>query len=327
VTVAHDSYERLVEVPCNVGEHQRSSGTSGLGPLKDSIDKPTSIGVDLALVAEAAALDPAIAEFCRFYTERKAEEIKAAKDDPRKRQKLEDDFTPRLEMTVVGLEGQMRRQIELRATYQLGDDAQYTSMLTVTPSTEALDQLPRMGQCARTGRTVPEDALGKCAVSRAQVMKHFLVQSGVSNRVALPDHMLVCGVSGKRIISDEAERSAVTGKHVARSLLKTSEVSGKRGEPEFFGQCEFTRVAALTSELAVSEASRKRYRADEQMRSAVSGKTGHRSEFIECSETKRALLPAEAEQCEVTRQFVVPGSYRRKLVTDRIGKAAYRGVA
>ena len=54
------------------------------------------MGIDAEKLSSTAALDDAIAEFSRFYMERREQEIRSAGDDERKRQKLRDEFTPRL---------------------------------------------------------------------------------------------------------------------------------------------------------------------------------------------------------------------------------------
>ena len=92
-TVAHDSYERLVEVACVSGEHRAHAVRSGLYKLTDVIENAQHLGIDTERLVDAAARDPGIAEFCRFYVERRAQEVKAAAGDARKRKKLEDDFT------------------------------------------------------------------------------------------------------------------------------------------------------------------------------------------------------------------------------------------
>ena len=92
-TVAHDSYERLVEVACVSGEHRAHAVRSGLYKLTDVIENAQHLGIDTERLVDAAARDPGIAEFCRFYVERRAQEVKAATGDARKRKKLEDDFT------------------------------------------------------------------------------------------------------------------------------------------------------------------------------------------------------------------------------------------
>lgn len=78
-TVAHDSYERLVEVPCSSLEHHVMSGRSGIARVPDIIENGSSIGVKPEHLFAIAAADPAIAEFCRFYKERQADEVARAK--------------------------------------------------------------------------------------------------------------------------------------------------------------------------------------------------------------------------------------------------------
>jgi hypothetical protein len=271
-------------------------------------------------LADAAERDPAIAEFCRFYLERRAQEVQAAAGDARKRKKLEDDFTPRLELTVVALEGKVHREVTTQAQYQFGEAPPYASRLTVVPHTGELQEAPELGRCDSTGQTAPRECLARCDMTGVDVLRHLLVPSEASGRQALPEHTLRCGLRGKRILMDEAELSAVTGKQVARSLLKTCPLTGKRAEPEHFGRCDFTGTEVLNTELAVSEVSGKRYRTDQQLRSAVSGKAGHKDEFLFCHETRQPMMPKEAEQCEVTGKFVRPGS--RSLRGDPEGGIA-----
>jgi hypothetical protein len=45
-----------------------------------------------------------------------------------------------------------------------------------------------MGTCAKTARKVPADCLGKCAITGTRVLRHFLVESAVSKRLALAEH-------------------------------------------------------------------------------------------------------------------------------------------
>jgi superfamily II DNA or RNA helicase len=79
-TVAHDSYERLVEVPCAPGEHRSHPVRSGLYKLKDVIENAQHLGIDVERLADAAGRDPGIAEFCRFYIERRALENAQAQE-------------------------------------------------------------------------------------------------------------------------------------------------------------------------------------------------------------------------------------------------------
>ena len=316
-TVAHDSYERLVEISCSPAEHHAQVGRTGLGPLSNTIEEPGALGVSTNRLAEAAKLDGAISEFSRFYMERRGQEIQAAGGDERKRKKLEDEFTPRLDMTLVSLEGSMHRQLRVKVLYRFDTEFEYNSTLNVTPHKSELVDAPELGLCARSGKTVPKTCLKQCQITREEVLHHLLVRSTISSRLALPEYTVFCSLSGNRVLNDEAELSAVSGRLVATSLLKTSALSGKRAEPGHFGQCEFTKVEVLNTELATSEVSGKRYRVDEQVRSTVSGKTGHKSEFLICHETRQPLITTEAEQCEVTGNYVRPGILEPCTITQK----------
>ena len=316
-TVAHDSYERLVEISCSPAEHHAQVGRTGLGPLSNTIEEPGALGVSTNRLAEAAKLDGAISEFSRFYRERRGQEIQAAGGDERKRKKLEDEFTPRLDMTLVSLEGSMHRQLRVKVLYRFDTEFEYNSTLNVTPHKGELVDAPELGLCARSGKTVPKTCLKQCQITREEVLHHLLVRSTISSRLALPEYTVFCSLSGNRVLNDEAELSAVSGRLVATSLLKTSALSGKRAEPGHFGQCEFTKVEVLNTELATSEVSGKRYRVDEQVRSTVSGKTGHKSEFLICHETRQPLITTEAEQCEVTGNYVRPGILEPCTITQK----------
>jgi len=316
-TVAHDSYERLVEVSCSPAEHHAQAGRSGLGHLSHTIENPSVLGINIDRLAEAAKLDGAISEFSRFYLERRAQEMQAAGGDERKKRKLEDEFTPRLEMTLVALEGRVHRQLKVKAQYMLDAESEYHSILTVTPHRGELVDAPELGLCTRSGKTVPKTCLKQCQITGAVVLQHLLARSETSSRLALPEFTVLCSLSGKRVLKDEAELSAVSGRLVASPFLKTSALSGKRAEPNHFGQCEFTKAEVLDTELAISEVSGKRYRVDEQIRSTVSGKTGHKQEFLTCHETRQPLTVTEAEQCAVTGNYVLPGILEPCAVTQK----------
>jgi superfamily II DNA or RNA helicase len=314
-TTAHDSYERLISVSCADEEHQ-TNDRNGLDPIPPVINRPEDVGLSLDRISRSAILDPGIAEFCRFYSERQAEEVRAAGDDARMRKKLEDDFTPRLQTTIAGLRGTVRRILEEQVTYTI-DQAEYTSTLKLVPSTSQIIDAPPIAICARTMKLVPVETLGGCAVTGTKVLRHLLVKSAESGRLALPEHTVFCAMSGRRVLASEVEASFVTGKLVLRRLLKTSVLSGRRAEPEHVGRCAFTEADALRSELATSEVSGKRYRADQASRSEVSGKIGHASEFMACPLSGRILLPGEAERCSVTGQAVFPGMLEECVVSKQ----------
>ncbi len=330
-TVALDSYERLVHAPCTHEDHKGAGSKSALAPLPKAIEEPLSLGLDPEKLTRAAQDDNAISEFCRFYLERREQEFKSAGADDRKRKKLEDDFTPRLQVSLVGLEGDVHRDVNVAVRYSINGQGAYETTLTVTPHDEKILDAPEMRTCAKTGQRVPVTCLERCAITGAEVLRHLLATSDISGRYALPEHTTRCSLSGKRILEDEAEVSSVTGKTVMKTLLKTSALSGRRAEPEYFTVCEFTGDEVLKDESAVSEFSGKRYRVDQQMRSAASGKTGHQREFITCYETREPIALSEAEQCEVTGKQVRQGILQtceisgKKVLPSELERCAVTG--
>ena len=58
----------------------------------------------------------------------RAQEIQSAGGDERKKKKLEDEFTPRFEMTLVAVEGKLHRQLKLRVQYRFDAEFDYGSM-------------------------------------------------------------------------------------------------------------------------------------------------------------------------------------------------------
>jgi superfamily II DNA or RNA helicase len=316
-TVAHDSYERLVEVECPLGQHCGRVDRAGLGPLPHTIQSPGTLGISFGELESTAKQDGPISEFCRFYLERREQEMRAAGVDERKRKKLEDDFTPRLEMTLVALEGKLHRQVKVKAHFQFDTESVYHNVLNITPHTGQMGNAPELGLCSKSGKTVPKTCLKQCQISKVMVLEHLLSRSEITSRLALPEFTVLCSLSGKRVLIDEAELSSASGHLVASALLKTSALSGKRAEPDHFGQCEFTHAEVLKSELAISEVSGRRYRVDEQVRSAVSGKTGHKQEFRLCHVTQQPIAETEAERCEVTGHYVRPGILESCAITQK----------
>lgn len=315
-TVAHDSYERLVEIPCLPEEHRLKQRTKTPVPMSDVIESPSDVGIDESLLKDALLLDQGVAEFRRFYLERKAEEVRAAAGDARKEKKLDDDFTPRIQGTVVGLAGTLHRELELRISYEVENAATYESNVVVAPASGGLISVPEFGDCSVSGRSVPIDCLAHCEISGSTALRHRLVKSVISDRLALPSLAVTCAASGKLVLEDEVEISSITGLKVERSLLIASAVSGRLAESEMCTTCAFTGGALLPDEVSVSEISGKFYRADEQARSTVSGKSGHQSELVTCAETGQLLVEAEGEHCAVTGKLVVPGLLEPCCVSD-----------
>jgi len=306
-TVLHDSYERLVDVPCKGVDHIRTNGLPALGMLGPNIQELSEIGVNLNKIAETVSLDEGIAEFSRFYLERREQEVRYAGGDERKARKLHDEFTPRFEATVVSLDGNVSRRVTSRVRFGLDGDEIYEGAITAIPSTGEIIEFPPQSTCAKSGRAVPSVCLAKCDVSGAHVLKSFLKKSEVSGRAALVEYTDVCVVSGKRCLRDEMSVSDVTGKRVILDYLLRCEITGKRAEQTLLEKCTFSSVNALKSEIRVSEISGRAYRRDQEARSVVSGKKGHQSEFVACAETKEAIAYTETEKCELSGKLVKPG--------------------
>jgi superfamily II DNA or RNA helicase len=305
-TTAHDSYERLLDVPCDPLDHAGPAKAESVRPTPELLQDPASTGLNPRLVAEAAERDPDIAEFTRFYLERRAQEMVAAGGDALKKKKLEDDFTPRTEITLVALQGAVRRTLRVNVRYRV-DGADYESTLSIAPDERRIAGAPAMAACELTGMKAPADCIAACELSGKRALKHRLMKSDVSGRYALPENGYRCSVTGNQLLLDEAGMSDITKAVVDLRILKTCGITGAKGEPAYFGKCVFTMADVLNDHLAVSEVSSKPYRADQKLASAVSGMTGHKSEFIACHETRQPLLPSEAERCAVTGKLVRPG--------------------
>jgi hypothetical protein len=138
-TTAHDSYERIVTIACNPIEHTQS--TTALDVMPDLLQQPAAAGLNSNLVLNEANRDPNIVEFNRFYLERRDAELGSARKDARKRKKPEDEFTPQIDTTLVALDGQVSRRVNLKVRYQL-DGASYESDLVITPSDDRIDTAP-----------------------------------------------------------------------------------------------------------------------------------------------------------------------------------------
>ncbi len=318
VTVAHDSYERVINVECQHHDHCTSFvGKNGIVAIKDFIDEPDKIGISKQKLLEAVNQNKDIAEFCRFYLERREIELKKVVNDARKQKKLDDDFTPRLVVSLVGLEGSISHKVKAKLHYNIsGNDTVYSSTITIDTFDDSV-VAPDMVLCHITNKHYPRDCLSKCEITNNLALAHLLSKSQISDRLSLPNFIVKCEVSGKYILQDEAEKSFISNKFVAKNILKTSAISGKKGEFEYFAKCDFTNVDILISESKISQVSGKRYRIDEEERSMASSKTGHKNEFIYCHETKQPLLEIEAEKCELNGYLVKPGILKKCEITQQ----------
>ena len=198
----------------------------------------------------------------------------------------------------------MIRQVCSHARFDIDEGAGYESTITTVPSTGDLSDLPEVGLCLKSGKTVPKNCLARCQITGATVLRHLLAKSEISGREILPEYMEICGLTGKQVAQDELTASDVSGRKVITTLLRKSEVSGKLAEPDLISRCAFTNNEALKSELGTSELSGRKYRLDQETTSGYSGKRGHTSEFMTCTESRQKIARTEAEQCEETKSFV-----------------------
>ena len=289
-TVAHDSYERLVEVRCSEEDHHNIDNKTSLDLIQ--VNDPATIGImDSHIIREAKA-DPGITEFCRFYIERLKYELQAAGDDPRKKKKIEDDFTPRLEYALVGLKGNMHRRLKTRVSYKIGTEI-YSSDLSIVPSKNEVIS-PDMTTCSETGKVVPSECLGRCEVSGLRALAHLLTRSEISGRVALPRYTIVSSHDGKIILNDEVEKSAVSGKTAHRREFVFCSETGKPLLPSEAEKCELTGKLVIPDILEKCSVSGMNVMPSEMEKSVDTGKKALKKYFIESSLSGLPLLEEEA---------------------------------
>ena len=221
-TTAHDSYERLVSCACSVRIIGRDViGAEGLVPLDKLIRDVATVGIDTEKVRAAGGRDDAIAEFSRFYLERGRVEMESAGADERKRRKLEDDFTPRIDMTLVGLEG-VTTGYKSSGTIYISVGRSITNLiwLFVLPCREVVGA-PATDRCAEFEPDCAKvlfEAAAKRRVPRS--LNTYWPTSDISGRKALPKFMAKCAFSGKLALLDELEKSHVTGRLVASAFAR-----------------------------------------------------------------------------------------------------------
>lgn len=324
-SIAHDSYEKLIEI--EVGSFP-SSDLEGVSvesstALQERDVSSNELGISFDGAIGKVLEDRDISQFCRFYEARKQEELDRAEEDARKRKKLEDDFTPKVFPTLAGLHGVSFDALSLRVKFQIDGQGAYESILQVFPAGHRILEEPARKPCEVTGIQVPDTCLAVCTVSGKMALKHLLFASEKSGRVALSSFAKTCARTNRVLLPDEIGVSSVTGAEVSRELLQPSAMSGKLAEAHELFACEITGAKVLESELVISQVSGKRFRLDQQGRSEISGLGGHVSEFIRCAVSGCLIGQSEAERCAVTGKFANPA----KLVACSIsGKRAIPSV-
>lgn len=339
LTVAHDSYERLIEVECSTTNNFSNEGLAWLNSIRQEISNLSSIGLINQELIEASIQDPWILEFYRFYNERLKHELLETGNDERKRKKIEDDFTTRFEFSLLWLEGILYRKLRMNVSFKFKDsNINYKNVITAVPFKDNLQDLPTMSECQKTWKNVPEECLSICDISNLRVLKHLLVKSQISDRKSLPEYITECSVTWKMVLKDEVDICSISGKTICKNLLKKSVLSGRLAEYIYFDTCDFTHTEALKDELVISQVSWKKYRIDEELSSAISGKKGHKDEFVYCTITGHILLESESETCEltwnivttwllqvceVTGKKVIPSELEKSVVSGKLALRKY----
>src|SRR5271156_3407261 len=73
--VAHDSYERLVNVTVPPDGYWVPAGPTGASPISDPLKSPDAVGVSTAALIDQSIADKGVNEFCRFYIDRRKQEL------------------------------------------------------------------------------------------------------------------------------------------------------------------------------------------------------------------------------------------------------------
>jgi superfamily II DNA or RNA helicase len=303
--VAHDSFETIVVVECQSAEHRALSKAA---TFENRIfGTGEEFGLNLSHLEKAVLADPGIVEFCRFYLERREDELKAAQGNERKAKKLFDEFTPRIESSVVSAEGITDIEQEFEVAFKVAESREFKTTIRLGASGEELTDVPSMATCEISFQVLPELCLDECDFSKKKCFVELLVVSEFSGQKMLPEFAVTCEVSGKVAARAETELSSATGKIVHRSLLRTSALSGQKAEIEQCAVCEFTNTTVLKSETVRSDKSGRLLRVDRAAKSSISGRTADQSEIVVCRFSDRSFLSGEGEKCGVTSEEVAPG--------------------
>ena len=301
-SVAHDKYEKLVDVPVTV-EGVEPIDTSRLEVEFDDGGEfdPNELEGPLSdILLNSVVSDEDIGAFSGFYVSRQFEEVERAGGDPDCVRLAEESFTPSIAVEVVGAEGVRFAEATLEVKYSIDGEGSYFSVFVAVPAVRSLRSSPGEGECEVSGRVLPSDALDRCDFSGREVLASLLHVSEHSGRRALPEHMVRCDVSSSYLVEDEVEQSALSGRRANRDLMAVSEISGEWALEEELEQCEFTGVWCLPTETFISEVSQKKYRGDEEVSGGLTPRKGHRSEFVRCEETLDWFLPGEVQKSDVS---------------------------
>jgi hypothetical protein len=332
-----DSYEKVISG--QIGTPTKVRFSAELSPDKHLHERDANLKEVCAnfpdVVSSCVEQDKDVREFCRFYDERRSDELRRAGDDDRLRKKVNDDLAPTVFAEVVAFEGTTYESCRLKVEFKLQQEGKYEQILEVIPAAAQILNEPAKEKCAATGLFVPKSSLEFCQVSKGYVLKHLLVTLGDAGRRGRRDLVVACPECGKRIFTDETltsslsgtvacrdefvrcaetkdlvlhretATSAVSGLTVRRDLLFPSEKS-----PERFGLaregnvCEATNRWLLIDEMDTCAVSGKIVDRDELAPSDRSGKLGLASLMVTCAETEAIMLPQETAVCAISQNRV-----------------------
>lgn len=259
-TVAHDSYERLLTVKCSPKTHTISISPRDEEPALAVIDEPQTIGVNAAQIAQSVRKDPAIAEFCRFYLERKAEEVAVSdvtgavvnlgslKTSRISGRRAEARLFGRCTFTDIdALETELaiseisqkkyRRDEQLRS--EISGLTGHKSEFTRCVETNAVLLTSEAKRCAITQKLVAPGVLETRSVTNQDVLPGQLEESAVSRRKALKRYFVTSSVSGARLLEEEAVRSA-TSAFCLPAEAKPCFWGGSSWHPDDLRTCKLT---------------------------------------------------------------------------------------
>ncbi|QDU66324.1 DEAD/DEAH box helicase [Engelhardtia mirabilis] len=302
VSVAHDKYEKLIEVAIEPPGIEAPPSGDGVGIIDEPIDLAADVvqGEMLEVaVLQGIEIDTDIGNFATFYVDRMDEEVERSGGDPALEQLHRDSLTPRVSTKVVGATGALQNLVNVQARFDF-DKQEYLQELRIAPALGRVVRAPEPRQCEESGRVLPSTCIGECEVTGKSVRRSLLETSLCSGRQALSSLFDCCEVTGVRLLPDELGRSSYSGKVADLRLLQDSATSGRSGLAEEMVRCEITGAVVLLDEILKSEVSGRQFRADEGARGGAADLLGHRSEFVECAASGKRILPQEAVTSDVS---------------------------
>ena len=129
-----DGYEKLISRKFHPEGHTIIQPTTNPADLLLEKALPSEMLQDYApLLAQAVEADRDVAEFCRFYEERRTAELVRAADDPRLRHKVSEDFTPIVIADIVGFHGVRYDEVRLQVRFSLQGEGCYEAIIRTVP--------------------------------------------------------------------------------------------------------------------------------------------------------------------------------------------------